>query len=322
VGAIESHSWDYTWSIAILSSREDAETLSATIKAAIAASCDKKTVIDVVINGNSDLGEKIGKRVSAMGQRGQKPVVLRVWDIGLADKAHAWNTFAHRIWPGSDIAYFIDGYAQVMPNALELLEAGLKSNAMALGATGVPTMGRSAETLRQNMVRNGGIHGNLYAVRGDVMMELRNSRFRLPLGLYRTDPLLGAAINFGLDPVGNAWDPRRILVVPEATWFVRVASAWRTKDLKSHWMKMVRQAWGRLENSAVREHMAVRRKPPQDLPETARDLVLAWINSHPSRAAWLNLRHPLCLLAVIKARRRRDWSQRNNPPGLIASITI
>ena len=257
-----------------------------------------------------------------MPQAWKKPILVRVWHIGLGDKAHAWNVFTHYIWPGSNIAYFIDGYAQVRPNALIRIEEGLNSAASAWGATGVPTTGRGAESMRLNMIRNGGIHGNLYAIRGHVMMGLRKLGFRLPLGLYRTDPVLGAAISFGLDPSNNDWDPTRILVVPEATWSVRPLSPWQIKDLTSHWKRSVRQATGRFENSAVREHMAVHRKAPQDLPEIARDLILSWIGIHPSRAAWLTLKHPLCLLAAIQARKCRDWSQRNRPPELVAAISL
>ena len=154
------------------------------------------------------------------------------------------------------------------------------------------------------------------------MVELRKLGFRLPLGLYRTDALFGAAISFGLDPTRHDWNPARIVVVPEATWLVRPSSPWKVKDLKSHWRKLVRQARGRFENSAVREHMAVRRKAPQELPEIARDLILSWIGIRPSRAAWLTLKHPLCLLAAIQAWKCRDWSQRDRPPELVAAISL
>lgn len=295
---------EYPWSIAIFSSREDPGTLWATLQAVVAASQARNTVIDVIVNGNPPLSE----RMVSSGQ--SLPLTnwtaFRVWHIGLPDKAHAWNVFVHRIWTGSAVAYFIDGYAQVAPDALRLLDEALNSAPEALGATGVPSYGRSANTLRARMIRSGGIHGNLHAIRGDALRSLRDRSFRLPLGLYRIDPVYGAVLNFGLDPARNTWDPRRILVVPTATWFVHASSPWRIKNLKNHWNRLLRQAKGWFENSAVRDHLAIRRQPPEDLPETAEDLILSWIERHPSWTAWLILKHPLCLLAAIQARQPRD----------------
>jgi hypothetical protein len=34
---------------------------------------------------------------------------VRLWSIEVSDKAHVSNQYVHHIWPGSEIAYFVDG---------------------------------------------------------------------------------------------------------------------------------------------------------------------------------------------------------------------
>ena len=205
------------WAVAIIAARESIEMLRSTIGATVAASAGRDTIVDLLINGNSALARECAAWASNTYCGTAR---LRVWSIGQGDKAHAWNEYVHRIWPAGRTAFFLDGYARPRTDGLAQLDASLAKAPEAFGATGVPTSGRSAPALRAAMLSGGGFHGNMNAIPVHAMTQLRTSRFCLPLGLYRTDSLIGSVLMFALDPTTQQWDPRRIVVNGEATWDV------------------------------------------------------------------------------------------------------
>jgi hypothetical protein len=310
------------WSVAIFSSRENIETLSCSINAVLEAATASGTAVDVVVNGNRGLADKAARFLETLKGAEQLGRTIRIWYIPVADKAHAWNLYIEEILPSAEVAFFVDGYADVRLDALKLLSDALSAAPAALAASGVPTIGRSAEKQSSAMLREGGIHGNLYAVRGDFLRRARAAGFRLPLGLYRTDGVLGAVICFALDPAANEWEPRRILVHPDATWKIRPLRHASFQDLRSHWRKIQRQSQGALENLAVREHLAIQKRKPEALPRTTDELVWSWMSAHPLHALKVCAANPLCLAAAWKLRRPRDWSGVSSPPLLIAQAIL
>lgn len=305
-----------TWSVAIFTARETIDELRVTIDAALASTAHESAVLDIIVNGNPALAQSV-KEAFATLDRSSTGKSLRIWNVVAPDKAHAWNQYVHQIWSPSALTFFVDGYANVMPDAFTAIATAMHAAPNKLAATGVPTFGRSARTLRDQLISEGGLHGNLYALRDSTMAKIRETGFRLPLGLYRNDAMLGAAINFRFDPAHHAWDPKGVLAVPSATWRYRPGS-WRSlNDLKGQWRRKLRQAQGQLENLAVREHLAVRKLSPASLPKTASALILGWVDEFPQRARALCLRYPLCFLAIRKARQPRDWSQATVPPELL-----
>jgi hypothetical protein len=225
----------------------------------------------------------------------------------------------HDIWPGSDIAFFVDGYAEVRPNAFAMLEQKLALTPDALGATGVPSSGRSAARQRELMLREGGFHGNMQALSGHALHTLRKKGIRLPLGLYRTDSLIGAALLFRLAPENDRWDTSRVVVVDDATWDVPDLSALTLKNVVAQAKRKLRQAQGDLENRAMREHLSVQHLPLEQLPGTVHELVNNWVSEQRCEAWSMYLRNPFRLHAAYKLRRGRDWSQAKRPAALLHS---
>lgn len=302
------------WQIAVFAARESVATLVDVAQAIAAACADHAARIDILVNGNRQLAQALAKHFKGAPNSAVGGVRLCVWFIELGDKAQAWNVFVHRLYQGSGLAFFIDGYARPETNALNELALALSDDGHALAATGVPSCGRSADKLSKVMQESGGIHGNLFALTSRAMDQIRRRGFRLPLGLYRTDALIGAAVNFGFDSATNDWDPSRIRVQPSATWQFNTLRWWRLGDLKTHLKRMKRQAQGELENLAVRDHLARRRQSPETLPTTASDLVLQWWQSD-QRPAWrVILRHPAWLLAIRRLREIRDWTHADLAP--------
>jgi hypothetical protein len=306
-------------SLVIFSARESPAVLLGTVRAALAASEGLSLCCDVVVNGTDPfLAEAL---VEHLGQHPDVPdgVTLRIHHILVPDKAWAWNAYVHQLWPACGLAYFVDGYAQVERGALASLELGLGDDPAVLGATGVPSVGRSAVALREAMLREGGIHGNLYCLRGEVLSRFRSTGFRLPLGLYRTDAAIAGVVNFNLDPASYSWDSRRIFVDPDATWRFEPLRVVRMADLRAHWSRMVRQAQGALENLAIKQHLQFDKRLPQDLPATAYDLVTEWMDRFPEQARRLCCDRPLARLA---RRRMRPWEGPMPPEEVPAPLAV
>jgi hypothetical protein len=302
------------WSVAIFTARETPSVLSATVRAAIAACTGRQATIDVLINGNRELAAHFADVAAGIATNG---CTLRIWSIAAPDKAHTWNEYVHRIWDGGNTTFFIDGYARVKPDALDAIERRLSSAPNALAASGVPTSGRSAKQLRENMLSKGGIHGNLYALKHESMQALRSTHFRLPLGLYRTDPMLGSALTYRLDPANNQWTRGSVVVAGEATWDVDGIAKLSYKNVVSFFKRRLRQAYGVLESRALREHMTIKRLAPQHLPATAQDMINHWLTAQPEQARSLFLKHPSCLYAARQLRAPRDWSKAQVAPVLV-----
>jgi len=308
----------FLWCVAVIASREQPEELLATIDT-ILDSIKEPTVIDVLVNGNTDLAEAISKLLRQRTLGVESPVI-RVWSLLLGDKANAWNQYLHRIWPGSGVAFFVDGYCRLSPDALALLEAGMSSAPTALAGTSVPTTGRSATQWREAVLKEGGLVGGFFAFKKSVMTELRDKKFNLPLGLYGYDATLGAVIAFGLDPSKNQWNPKeRIFAHPEVTWVTNEKNWWRLSDVKSHINRTLKAALRVLVGQAVRDFFEVRRLPPEQLPRTTEELVLNWVKNNPVEARNTQWRVPLSRLALKKLRKPKNWSAAEQPPILVYS---
>jgi hypothetical protein len=306
------------WSVVIIAAREDPQTLCSVIDAALEAARGHPAVVDVLVNGNQDLSLKAASFIASKARRSGPSARIRIWDIPLRDKAHAWNQYVHQIWPGSDCAFFLDGYAQVMPDAFGYLSETLSEWPAALASTA----GYRANDRRQGSPTPGALSGNMHALRGSTVSALRERGIRLPLGYYWVDGLTGGILNYRFDPARHSWSPDNIVRNPQASWTTRQKSPWRIQDLRDQYNRMKRQARGRVENLAVRDHLTVRRDSPANFPATARQLFVDWMRNHPFRMAWFAMKHPLVLDAIWQLRRPQDWSKKDLPPVLVATVEV
>jgi hypothetical protein len=315
------------WAVVIFACREPLPQLQQTLDAALlsAASC---AVVHVLVNGNPSLAQAL---VTALAQQQTTPAssgcspAIQVWSIPLGDKANAWNQYIHQLWAGEDIAFFIDGYVRLNPDAVQLLGHAMAANHQALGGTGVPTIGRSAKSIREDLIANTGYHGNFCCIKGDTIGSMRDKQIRLPVGLYRTDSLMGAILSYALDPANHAWEDARIHVHAEASWQVDVAQWWRIKDVLVYFKRYLRQIRGKLENAAFADHLVNRLCSPAALPATAQEMVLEWVHRCPRDFERLAQQHVL-IRQVLKRfpsaqpdcasslAPQRVWQRESSPP--------
>ena len=149
------------------------------------------------------------------------------------------------------------------------------------------------------------------------MLKARD--FRLPVGLYRNDSLLGAVLNYNLDPVRCTWEPARVLVHPRATWGLHADPMSLQQRIRMHVKRLIRQSQGALENRAVRDHLSLQRRAPEALPAMVSTLVGGWVANHRRDAFRMFLRNPLTRFAYNKLRRPPNLIGIDVPPELLAS---
>lgn len=313
-------SFSAEWSVVMFAHRESPEVLAESIKALLKA-VKSNTTVDVIVNGNEPLALEAARFLDKLIPDDQPvSVSLRIWQVAQGDKAHAWNQYLYGIWEGAEVAFFVDGYVRVHPTALARISAAMADDDFALAATGVPSRGSSAASMKAQLVAQNGLHGNLHAIRGASLKALRQREFILPVGIYRTDSLIGAAIKFNLDPVQYRWEPKRIHVVTDASWDHTPLSIMKLSDLRTHFQRLIRQGQGVFENLAVRRHLSVDAKPLETLPETASDLARIWMQNHPLELREALVKHPLAVFSLQRVKQQRDWFKATIPPCLLAEF--
>lgn len=306
----------YLWSVSIFAARESPDELIDTIKSIVEASAEA-TIVDVMVNGNSELASETAKQVDLL-QQSLGSSIIRVWSISLAGKAHAWNQYVHNIWPGSTLAYFVDGYARVQKSGLQLLAASISSSTDALAAGGVPVSGGTARQLREHTLKVGGLHGALFVLKEAVMLEMRDKGFRLPLGLYGFDSLLGAVLAFGLDPSVNNWDIKKFVILnPDVVFIIDEKKWWRYSVIKTQFKRILNNALRVLVVEATKYYLARQKRQPECLPKTVEEFVLGWVNNCPGDARKILRKYPICRIVLKRLKEPRDWSAASKLPELI-----
>jgi hypothetical protein len=292
---------DQRTNLAIVMHRESEATAMAAVSAILDSAGRDPLLLDILVNGNPALADVLVDRLHGLVGPVADRVDLRLWHIALGDKANALNQYWLHLWPGTGHACMLDGYVRIDGQAQRRLAAALDTQPQALCAAAVPTMGHSAASLRRAMLRIGGLHGNLFCLRDRTLARLRDLGFRLPVGLYRTDATLGAALSFDLDPTTQRWEPqRRIVVTESATWQVGAPAPGARAAVADHLKRRMRQARGVLENRAVHDLFEVRRQPLSALPATASALIAQWRACSPADFWRTLLLHPLAAWAYSR----------------------
>lgn len=307
---------DRPWSMAIFAAREQVDELMATVQA-IAQAAVQPTCIDLMVNGNPALVRAAAQAVDAAPLPGPGHLV-RVWSVALGGKAHAWNQYVHQVWPGSDLAFFSDGYVLPQAQTMSRIAALLAASPDALAGTGMPLTGGTAQAMQQRALEEGALHGNFFALKRSTMEGFRTSGFRLPLGLYGFDTLLGGVLGFGADPARHGWDPRRrIASAADIAWFTREKHWWDITDVRTQFNRIQNNALRQLVRASTKHYLARQKLPPAQLPRTIEDFVFTWATERPDELRATLWRSPLSRLALKKLQQPRDWSRATVAPELV-----
>jgi len=308
----------YPRSVTIFSSREDSNTLLTTLKKTIEASSLEQTTINIIVNGNSHLSSQMSNELKDINPNNS---AINLWSIPLGDKANAWNAFIHHIYDQEEIAIFIDGYVKVRADAFDNLARALINDDHAFASSGAPPLNEKNNTQRNEMLRNGGIHGNLCAVKGGTLKTLQEINATLPLGIYRTDGTLGALLCFNLSPDNYAWDTTRIIVTPDASWNTNPKKTTTLHKVTSQLKRITRQGKGVIENRALHDLFSLQKSPINALPKDSYTLCRNWCLKHKLKTLIIALKNPLVTPYILSLMRNHQTLLVASKPQLIFRST-
>jgi len=297
---------DLEFDIAVFAVNE-APTIERCLASIDRAAAGRRTRIAVLLNGTTDNSLDIIRALRL------EHAALSVYLFPAADKANAINRFLYDLRLDAGTYFCTDAYTKVGPGALRAMEAALRANPMALVASAIPTNGRSARTTRENTLKGGVISGQLYALAPDFVSRFVAAGLRLPLQIYRGDPLLGSMAAHKFDAIGTRWDKARIIGVPDATYEISPLSIFKWRDIMRQYRREIRQARGRLENEAIKT--IIYRAGYAALPGDANEMIRDWLKSHSLKARSLREGHFMRLA-------RRQLDRAGPPPAGLAPRLI
>ena len=167
--------------------------------------------------------------------------------LALGDKANAWNTFVYDVAPRAQICFFVDGDIRVEPGSFDALFLALHRSPEANAAAAVPSVGRSKAYLEQLVCKQRLILGNLYALRGEFVWQVKNAGVRVPIGYIFEDGLVTSLAKWNLDPTGPFHD-KRVTPCPAARFVYRSFSLWQPRDWRTYWRRRVRYSLGHFQH--------------------------------------------------------------------------
>jgi glycosyltransferase involved in cell wall biosynthesis len=226
--------------------------------------CAHPIACHVLANACSDRTEAVVRDYAA-----HHPNVQLV-SIALGDKANAWNVFVHEVAsPGAAYYFFIDGDVRATPGSLDALAQQLERHPAANGASALPCSGRGVDAFRRDMLKDNGVAGNLYALRGSFVERIRSSAISMPIGTIGEDALMGAMLKWDLRG-DTRWDNSKVVVAEAAGFTFDSVSPWLSREWRKYFRRRVRYSVRGYQNRMLGR--AIQPAGFESLPRHVRDL--------------------------------------------------
>ncbi len=227
----------------------------------------------VIVNGSADRTAEIARGF----------VGVQVHEYKQGGKSRSWNRFVLDEAAPAQAFVFVDGDAQITPGSIAALLATLADHPLANAAAGLPQNGRGAEQYRAAMIRDHGLFGDLYALRGSFVDRMRETGIRLPEDLIGDDSLIGALAKTDL---GNEDDWRDDRVMPcEKAGFLCEPMRLSLASIRGQYARMINYSVRHHQNRIITDIM--RGPGPDALPRTMGSRYREWLPRFTPR------RHPL-----------------------------
>lgn len=224
----------------------------------------------LLVNGSTDATAAIARRVAA-----RHPALI-VHDLRAGGKARTWNRFVHQILadPLPATVIFMDGDAEIAPGSIDALAAATRDQAQVNAVAGLPLNGRSHGRYQAMLRADGGLFGDLYALRGRFLQRIREDGLRLPMDLIGDDGLIAAwaATDLGTDA---DWDRARLGHADAAGFLCEPVSALSPRSWRLQYRRMIAYAVRHFQNRIVSHIM--RAQGPAGLPERLATLYPDWL---------------------------------------------
>jgi glycosyltransferase involved in cell wall biosynthesis len=252
----------------------------------------------LLINGSTDRTAAIAREVAG------HHAMLIIHELTEGGKARTWNRFVHAIVPEQipETVIFMDGDAAIVPGSLDALAAALRDLPGTNAIAGMPMNGRSHLAYQAMLRRDGGLFGDLYALRGDFLRRIRDSDLRLPSDLVGDDGLVAAwaATDLGKD---ENWDRTRLGHAEQAGFLCEPVDALSPRTWRLQYKRMISYAVRHFQNRMITKIM--RETGPAGLPERLSSLYADWLPQLSPRPGPVNaLFDRLALKQMAKAMER------------------
>jgi glycosyltransferase involved in cell wall biosynthesis len=221
----------FPWPVAVFAHNE-ARNIIACLDSLLAAATHP-LVCHVLANACTDRTEALVREYSA-----DHPNVHLV-TIALGDKANAWNVFVHEIAHVETPCFFIDGDVRATPGSLDAMAQALIQQPQANGVSALPRSGRGVAAFQRDMLKDNGVAGNLYGLRGSFVERIRTQAIKMPVGTIGEDALVGAMLKWDLQG-DTRWDNNRVVVAREAGFAFDSVSPWLPREWKKYFRRRVR----------------------------------------------------------------------------------
>ena len=270
-----------TWSIAVFAHNE-ARRIRPALESAAAAASGYPLEIVVLANGCTDATVDQVRSCAAT-----IPDVTLV-EIALADKANAWNITMHELRDALDtslidIQFFMDGDVRLLPDALPRLASAFGTAPSVTAVGGMPATGRDIVAWRARMTRNGSLAGNLYALRGEFIRDIRARGVRMPVGLIGEDVFLSWLVEHRLGEGPSPDGAPQLLFHVDAEFAFDSLSPLTPSDYRTY----IRRKWRYALRSAQIEMLLplLRQRGMTAMPTHVNELYR--VGPIPSRLRWV-----------------------------------
>lgn len=190
--------------------------------------------------------------------------------IELGDKANAWNVFVHDVAPrGAPHYFFIDGDVRATAGALDIMAQALADHPQANSVSALPKSGRGVTAFQRDMLKDNGVAGNLYGLRGAFVERIRAQSINMPIGTIGEDALMGAMLKWDLRG-DTRWDNSKVVVAREAGFEFDSVSPWLPREWKKYFRRRVRYSMRGYQNKMLGR--AIQPGGFESLPLQVRDL--------------------------------------------------
>lgn len=190
--------------------------------------------------------------------------------IALGDKSNAWNVFVHEAAPsGASHYFFIDGDVRATPSALDIMAQVLEQHPQANGVSALPQSGRGVAAFQRDMLKDNGVAGNLYGLRGSFVERIRAQAIHMPIGTIGEDALMGAMLKWDLRG-DTRWDNSKVVVAQDAGFEFDSVSPWLPREWKKYFRRRVRYSVRGYQNKMLGR--AIQPAGFEALPRQVREL--------------------------------------------------
>lgn len=225
---------------------------------------EEGVAIHIVVNGSADRTADIARDIASNHDN------VTVHDFVEGGKSRSWNRFMFGtlsvFYP---VHIFVDGDAEVASGSVAALAAALTSGNAINAASALPLNGRKVRHYQEEMRRERGLFGDLYALRGDFLTRMKAARIRLPDDLIGDDSLLAALAKTDLQSEAD-WDDSRLMVCDAAGFLCEPVQLFAPESWRLQYSRMINYSVRHFQNRMISKIM--RGPGPAALPDQMREL--------------------------------------------------